>query len=173
MFVVALGANDHTMYDWIIDFGATKHMTFERKWFTTYESIVPRKVYMGENIILEAISKGSIKATIQVGSKMLLITITEILHVPKMKNCLISVNKLISKNSKWSLTRMVVRRTMSMGFLWRKHVGRRTCIFSTSMFERRVQMWQSLQMKELRFSTKDSATSTWQVLKSWIKWSMA
>jgi hypothetical protein len=109
MFVVALGANDHTMYDWIIDFGATKHMTFERKWFTTYESIVPRKVYMGENIILEAISKGSIKATIQVGSKMLLITITEILHVPKMKNCLISINKLISENSKWSLTRMVVR----------------------------------------------------------------
>jgi hypothetical protein len=29
MFIVALGANDHTVYDWIIDFGATQHMTFE------------------------------------------------------------------------------------------------------------------------------------------------
>ncbi len=29
MFVAALGANDQTTYDWIIDFGATKHMTFE------------------------------------------------------------------------------------------------------------------------------------------------
>jgi hypothetical protein len=63
---------------------------------------------MGNNTILEAIGKGSIKATIQVGSKMLLITITEILHVPKMKNSLISVNKLISESLKWSLTRMVV-----------------------------------------------------------------
>jgi hypothetical protein len=128
---------------------------------------------MGNNTILEAIGKGSIKATIQVGSKMLFITIIEILHVPKMKNIFIFVNKLISESSKWSLTRMVVRRTMSMGSLWRKHVGRKISIFSTSMFERRVQMWQSLQMKELRFGTKDSATSTWQVLRSWRKWSMA
>jgi hypothetical protein len=30
MFVTALGANDHTTYHWIIDFGATQHMTFER-----------------------------------------------------------------------------------------------------------------------------------------------
>jgi hypothetical protein len=29
MFVVALGVNDHTMYDWIIDYGATQHMTFK------------------------------------------------------------------------------------------------------------------------------------------------
>jgi hypothetical protein len=41
MFVAALGANDHTMYDWIIDSGATQHMTFKREWFTSYESLVP------------------------------------------------------------------------------------------------------------------------------------
>jgi hypothetical protein len=29
MFVATLGANDHTTYDRIIDFGATQHMTFE------------------------------------------------------------------------------------------------------------------------------------------------
>jgi hypothetical protein len=49
--------------------------------------------------------------------------------------------------------------------LWRKHEGRRICIFSTLMFERRVRMCQSLWMKELRFSTKDLATSTWRVLR--------
>ncbi len=32
MFVATLNANDHTTYDWIIDFGATQHMTFEQKW---------------------------------------------------------------------------------------------------------------------------------------------
>jgi hypothetical protein len=85
MFVATLGVNDHTTYDWIIDSSATQHMTFGRKWFTTYESIVPRKVYMGNNTVLEAISKGSIKATMQVGGKLLLTTITQVFHVPKMK----------------------------------------------------------------------------------------
>ncbi len=31
MFVAALGANDHTTYNWIIDSNATQHMTFERE----------------------------------------------------------------------------------------------------------------------------------------------
>jgi hypothetical protein len=69
MFVTALNANDHVRNDWIIDSDATQHMTFEREWFTTYESIVARKVYMGDDTILEAIRKGSIKATMQVEVK--------------------------------------------------------------------------------------------------------
>ncbi len=28
VFVAALSANDHTTYDWIVDSGATQHMTF-------------------------------------------------------------------------------------------------------------------------------------------------
>jgi hypothetical protein len=55
---------------------------------------------MGDAIILEAISKGNIKATMQVGGKMLLITIIQVLHVPKMKNSLMSINKLILKGLK-------------------------------------------------------------------------
>jgi len=86
MFVTALSANDHGRNDWIIDSSATQHMTFEREWFTTYESIVAPKVYMGDDTILEATGKGSIKATMQVGGKMLLITITQVLHVANVRN---------------------------------------------------------------------------------------
>jgi hypothetical protein len=49
---------------------------------------------------LEAIGKGSIKATMQVGGQLTHTTITQVLHVPKMKNNLISVSKLISKGFK-------------------------------------------------------------------------
>jgi hypothetical protein len=52
MFVTALSANDHARNNWIIDFGATQHMTFEREWFTTYESIVARKVYMRDDTVV-------------------------------------------------------------------------------------------------------------------------
>jgi hypothetical protein len=31
MFIAALSANDHTTYDWIVDSGATQHMTFEQE----------------------------------------------------------------------------------------------------------------------------------------------
>ncbi len=56
---------------------------------------------------------------------------------------------------------------MSMEVLWRNHGGKKTYIFSTSMFERKMQMWQCLRMKELHFGTKDLTTSTWRALRSW------
>jgi hypothetical protein len=61
MFVAALSANDHTTYDWIVDSGATQHMTFKKEWFTTYERISSRKVFMGDDTVLEAVGKESIK----------------------------------------------------------------------------------------------------------------
>jgi hypothetical protein len=72
MFVTALSANDHARNNWIIDFGATQHMTFEREWLP--------------------------------------------LTNPSLHE----------------------RCTCEMTPLWCKHERRRTCIFSTSMFERRV-----------------------------------
>ncbi len=93
MFVVTLNANDHTTYDWIVDSSATQHMTFQQEWFTTYERIPPKRVFMGDDTILEAIGKGNIKATMQVGGKLSHTTITQVLHVPKMKNNFIYVSK--------------------------------------------------------------------------------
>jgi hypothetical protein len=55
---------------------------------------------MGDDTVLEAIGKGNIKATMQVGNKLTHTTITQVLHVPKMKNSLISVSKLISEGFK-------------------------------------------------------------------------
>jgi len=79
VFVVALSANDHTTYNWIVDSGAMQQMTFQQEWFTTYERISPRKVFMGIDTVLEAIGKGNIKATMQVGGKLTHTTITQIL----------------------------------------------------------------------------------------------
>jgi hypothetical protein len=100
MFVAALSANDHITYDWIVDSSATQHMIFEQEWFTTYERISPRRVFMGDDTVLEVIGKGNIKATMQVGGKLTHTTITQVLHVPKMKNSLISMSKLISEGFK-------------------------------------------------------------------------
>jgi len=100
VFIAALSANDHTTYDWIVDLGATQHMKFEQEWSTTYKCISPRRVFMGDDTVLEAIGKGNLKATMQVGGQLTHTTITQVLHVPKMKNNLISVSKLISERFK-------------------------------------------------------------------------
>ncbi len=100
MFVVALSANDHTKYDWIVDSGATQHMTFEQKWFTMYKCISPMRVFMGDDTVLEAIGKGNIKATMQVGGKLTHATIIQVLYFPKMNNSFISVSKLIFEGFK-------------------------------------------------------------------------
>jgi hypothetical protein len=55
---------------------------------------------MGDDTVLEAIGKGNIKATMQVGGQLTHTTITQVLHVPKLKNSLISVNKFISQGFK-------------------------------------------------------------------------
>jgi hypothetical protein len=55
---------------------------------------------MRDHTTLEAIGKGSIKAIMQVGGRVLFTTIIQILHVPKMKNNLISISKLILEGMK-------------------------------------------------------------------------
>ncbi len=54
---------------------------------------------MGDDTVLEAVGKGSIKATMQVGGQLTHTTITQV-HVLKRKNNLISVSKLISEGFK-------------------------------------------------------------------------
>jgi len=75
-------------------------MTFQQEWFTMYERISPRRVFMGDDTVLEAIGKGNMKATMQVGGQLTHTTITQVPHVPKMKSNLISVSKLISEGFK-------------------------------------------------------------------------
>ncbi len=55
---------------------------------------------MGDDTVLEAINKRNIKITMQMGGKLLHTTITQVLHVPKMKNNIIFVSKLISERFK-------------------------------------------------------------------------
>ncbi len=53
---------DHfkAIYKWIMDSGATKHMTPHRAAFDTYEVIPTCNVHMGDDSIVEAIGMGSI-----------------------------------------------------------------------------------------------------------------
>ena len=100
VFMAGLSVSIHTRQDWLVDSGATQHMTFQRHWFESYEEIEPRKVFMGDDTILEAIGRGNIVTSIKVEGVLRQIKITKVLHVPKIHNNLLSVSKLISEGLK-------------------------------------------------------------------------
>jgi hypothetical protein len=82
--------------NWIIDSGASAHMSCRRHFFATYEEInPPRRVWMGNNQYIEAIGIGTIRAVLDVGNgKSAKAVFTKVLHVPELNGNLLSVPEL-------------------------------------------------------------------------------
>ena len=85
---------------WLIDSGATSHMTYNRKLFKEYtEFNTPQKVSLGDGHILEAMGTGKVEIETMVGrNTSKLNTMHDVLFVPDMKVNLFSVRAAASKN---------------------------------------------------------------------------
>jgi hypothetical protein len=81
---------------WIMDSGATKHMTPHRAAFDMYEVIATRNVHMGDDSIVEVIGMGSILVEVMVKGRTKRIRIKDVLHVPKLHANLLSMSKILS-----------------------------------------------------------------------------
>ena len=81
---------------WIIDSGASAHMSCRRHFYSTYEKInPPRRVWMGNNQYIEAIGIGTIGVTLDIGGgKSAEAVFTKVLHVPELNGNLLSVPEL-------------------------------------------------------------------------------
>lgn len=95
--VTQLGANTHNTHspegyhDWIADTGATSHMTPHRHWFNTYEPcVVPIK--LADNSIVYSAGVGTvIFMPVLKGQATRHMEFTKVLHVPQLRNNLLSV----------------------------------------------------------------------------------
>ncbi|KAH9689185.1 hypothetical protein KPL70_015411 [Citrus sinensis] len=76
---------------WLIDSGATWHMTSRREWFHTYEPISGGSVYMGDDHALEIAGIGTIKIKMFDGT---IRTIGEVRHVNGLKKNLLSLGQI-------------------------------------------------------------------------------
>jgi len=99
-FAARHGAHSRSASKWIMDSGATKHMTSHRAAFDTYEVIAPRNVHLGDDSVVEAVGMGSIVVEVITRGKMNRIRIKDALHVPKLHANLLSVSKLVSSGLK-------------------------------------------------------------------------
>lgn len=105
-FVVMHGASNIKISKWIVDSGATQHMTPHRHMFDTYESVSNRNVFLGDNGAVEALGKGSILVESRVNGEVKKIRVYDVLHVPKLHVNLLSVGKLVSRGLKVHFNKM-------------------------------------------------------------------
>ncbi|KAG8480131.1 hypothetical protein CXB51_025349 [Gossypium anomalum] len=85
--------------EWILDSGYTFHMSPNRDWFTTYETVSEGVVLMGNNASCKIAGVGTIKVKMFDG---VVRTLSDVRCVPELKRNLISLSTLDSKGYRYT-----------------------------------------------------------------------
>jgi hypothetical protein len=80
---------DHDV--WLINSGASYHMTPHREWFSEYEKYDGGDVFLGDDSTAKILGCGRVKLLLKDGR---IRTLPGVLHIPKLARSLISVSKL-------------------------------------------------------------------------------
>ena len=102
MFVATVGLKaDMQSNHWIIDSGASRHMTFESRILHTYKDFeTPEPVGLEDGRKVSAIGVGKVKVTTQLhNGERVVCWMTDVLYVPKLTNNLFSVHTATSKGN--------------------------------------------------------------------------
>ncbi|KAK5795348.1 hypothetical protein PVK06_036610 [Gossypium arboreum] len=96
--LVASINNSKVSEEWILDSGCTFHMSPNRDWFTTYETVSEGVVLMGNNASYKIAGVGTIKIKMFHG---VVRTLSDVRHIPELKRNLISLSTLDSKGYRY------------------------------------------------------------------------
>ncbi|KAG8474632.1 hypothetical protein CXB51_031261 [Gossypium anomalum] len=92
--------------EWILDSGCTFHMSPNRDWFITYETLSEGVVLMGNNASCKITGVGTIKVKMFDG---VVRTLSDVRHVPELKRNLISLGTLDSKGYRYTAESRVLK----------------------------------------------------------------
>jgi hypothetical protein len=76
---------------WLIESGASYHMTPHREWFSEYEKSDGGDVFLGDDSTTKIMGRGRVKLLLKDGR---IKTLPGVLHIPKLAKSLIFVSKL-------------------------------------------------------------------------------
>ena len=83
---------NHSEHDiWLIESGASCHMTPHKEWFCEYEKYKGGDVYLGDDSPASIIGCGRFKLKLKDGR---IITLPGVLHIPNLERNLISIGKM-------------------------------------------------------------------------------
>ncbi|MCO5606974.1 hypothetical protein L7F22_061165 [Adiantum nelumboides] len=123
-----VATNSSYEQDWIVDSGASFHVTPHKEWFSSYENR-HGMVRLGNNYACDIIGAGDIKLSLPNGS---IFTLTNVRHVPKLTTSFIFTGQLDDVgyhttfgNQSWKLCKgsLVVMRGNKCGTLYPLHVS--------------------------------------------------
>ena len=150
------GGEKANMFTWIVDSGATQHMTSHRDAFHTCRPILEKRIYLGDNGMVEALGMGEILVEVQVKGLTKKIRIEGVLHVPKLHANLLSVSKLSLGGLKvhfnlvecivWSPSGVLIASAPREGNLYYLHFTKvngtsMACVAQGSAHEDLVELW--------------------------------
>jgi hypothetical protein len=93
--IVATTSSRQSKGDWLLDSGATEHMTFDRGSYSSYEELErPRKVRLANGKIEIGIGKGTVRAVTSTGRS---VRLEDVLHVPTIDRKLLSLSTTTDK----------------------------------------------------------------------------
>lgn len=92
-------ARDFTKNEWLIDSGASRHMSPDEEMFTSYTKFEkPEKVAIADGRVVDAVGSGNIQISIKLNRQVQRkATLYDVLHVPLLKQNLFSVKSTTSK----------------------------------------------------------------------------
>ncbi|KAG8490652.1 hypothetical protein CXB51_013912 [Gossypium anomalum] len=98
--------NSKVSEEWVLNSGCTFHMSPNRDWFTTYETVSESIILMRNNASCKIASVGTIKVKMFDG---VVRTLSDVRHVPELKRNLISLSTLDSKGYRYTAESTVLK----------------------------------------------------------------
>lgn len=87
-----------SLSNWIMDFGATRQVCYDRLMYTELASITPFKIILGDQTALAVIFNGAVQLTLSYNGNMVLCKLNYLLFVPSMWCHLWYVNRFTREN---------------------------------------------------------------------------
>ncbi|MCO5604374.1 hypothetical protein L7F22_058539 [Adiantum nelumboides] len=92
-----LATSTNTSAEWLLDTGATHHMTLTSSWLRDYKTLARHvQAYLGDNHCLHAIGLGNLHVTLPSGTAII---IRDIYHIPDLRRNILSVTAATSLGS--------------------------------------------------------------------------
>ena len=78
---------------WLVDSGATQHMTFSKEFMKNYKKINPVDVHLADDGVVQAVGMGDIIMSVKTPQGVKLGVITSVWHIPQLSRNLFSVGR--------------------------------------------------------------------------------
>ncbi|KRZ49324.1 Retrovirus-related Pol polyprotein from transposon TNT 1-94 [Trichinella nativa] len=99
---------------WLADFGAFKHITRNRHWFSTLEFIEPQGVRIGNDKMIYAVGIGTIDVEVFNGKQWIASVLNDVLYVPEFgSSCLFSLGAAAARGYRIMMDNFNIRFMMN------------------------------------------------------------